>query len=290
MNIVNGLVSVIVPCYNQAKFLSEALNSVLIQTYVNWECFVINDGSNDNTEAIALEWGKKDARFKYIKINHGGPSVSRNAALKVATGEYLQFLDSDDSINPEKFSIQIDVLKGTPEYALSICDYGKSVENDLSIPHPSRYLTPRFQTENPLFELISDWQSKLSIPFHCFLLKRQLILDKNIFLNESLPNHVDWDFWMNVFKAKPVVVYVDLKLATYRIHESGITGKKQLMQKGYLKAIEIQKGNFNRNETEYVLLARKFNQIKYGVSTKYQIPAIVLGRMKKIYKNGLSKI
>lgn len=61
------LISIIVPCYNQAQYLNECLNSVLVQTYKKWECLIINDGSPDNTEEIALQWTEKDSRFKYIK-------------------------------------------------------------------------------------------------------------------------------------------------------------------------------------------------------------------------------
>ncbi len=63
----NPLISVIVPCYNQAEYLDECLHSILYQTYQNWECIIVNDGSPDNTEEIALKWVDKDIRFRYIK-------------------------------------------------------------------------------------------------------------------------------------------------------------------------------------------------------------------------------
>lgn len=65
-------VSVIVPCYNQAKYLSEALQSVLDKTYENWECIIVNDGSPDNTEEVAKQWVEKDSRFKYFYKENGG--------------------------------------------------------------------------------------------------------------------------------------------------------------------------------------------------------------------------
>ena len=95
------LISVIVPCYNQAQYLDECLQSVLDQTYQNWECIIVNDGSPDNTEEIALQWTAKDPRFTYLKKENGGLSSARNAGIEVAQGEWIQFLDCDDKIDKE---------------------------------------------------------------------------------------------------------------------------------------------------------------------------------------------
>lgn len=100
------LVSIIIPCYNQAHYLPAALQSVLMQTYSNWECIIVNDGSTDDTEWIALEWIKKDDRFKYVKKENGGLSSARNAGLKVAAGEYIQLLDADDLLEVDKLKYQ----------------------------------------------------------------------------------------------------------------------------------------------------------------------------------------
>ena len=83
------LVSIIVPCYNQAQYLPETLQSVLDQTYTNWECIIVNDGSPDATEAVAQEWCEKDHRFIYLKKENGGLSSARNAGLKIAKGDYI---------------------------------------------------------------------------------------------------------------------------------------------------------------------------------------------------------
>jgi hypothetical protein len=90
------LVSVVIPCYNQAQFLGEALQSVYEQIYANWECIIVNDGSPDNTEDIAKEWLKNDNRFKYIRQENRGLSSARNLGINGALGEYIVTLDSDD--------------------------------------------------------------------------------------------------------------------------------------------------------------------------------------------------
>lgn len=100
---MNPLISVIVPCYLQAEYLDECLQSVYDQTYSNWECIIVNDGSLDNTEEIAKRWLEKDNRFRYIYKENGGLSSARNAGIREAKGEWIQFLDSDDMIHKSKF-------------------------------------------------------------------------------------------------------------------------------------------------------------------------------------------
>lgn len=91
-------ISIIVPCYNQAQYLDEALQSVLDQTYTNWECIIVNDGSPDNTEEVAKKWIEIDNRFKYLFKENGGLSSARNAGIIVAQGMYILPLDADDKI------------------------------------------------------------------------------------------------------------------------------------------------------------------------------------------------
>lgn len=94
----NPLISVIVPCYNQAQYLDEALQTVLKQTYDDWECIIVNDGSKDNTEELAEKWLLKDERFKYVSKENGGLCSARNFGIEQAKGTYILPLDADDRI------------------------------------------------------------------------------------------------------------------------------------------------------------------------------------------------
>ncbi|MDN3676705.1 glycosyltransferase family 2 protein [Flavobacterium paronense] len=107
---MNSTVSVIIPCYNQAHFLSDALHSILEQTYNNWECIIVNDGSPDNTETIAQDWCKKDDRFKYLYKENGGLSSARNYGINVAKGEYIVTLDADDKYEKTFLSKGVEIL------------------------------------------------------------------------------------------------------------------------------------------------------------------------------------
>src|SRR4051812_13487686 len=95
-----SLISVIVPCYNSARFLKETLNSLLAQTYQNWECIVVDNGSTDDTKKIAGEFEKKDPRFTCMVQPTRGVSAARNFGIAHSKGKYILPLDSDDLIAP----------------------------------------------------------------------------------------------------------------------------------------------------------------------------------------------
>lgn len=115
---ISPLVSIIIPCYNYGRFLSDALDSVLAQTYRNWECIVVDDGSMDITESIAKGYVQKDSRFVYIHQQNSGVSAARNRALQEAKGAYIQLLDADDMLEREKLSLQVALLECNPSIDL----------------------------------------------------------------------------------------------------------------------------------------------------------------------------
>ena len=90
------LVSIIVPCYNHAQYLDEALQSICNQTYTHWECSIVDDGSTDNTKEVAQNWVAKDSRFVYLPKENGGVSSARNLGIKSAKYDYILTLDADD--------------------------------------------------------------------------------------------------------------------------------------------------------------------------------------------------
>ncbi|NJX15037.1 glycosyltransferase [Tamlana crocina] len=118
---MNKLVSIIVPCYNQAHFLDEALQSVLNQTYTNWECIIVNDGSPDDTKNVAEKWCEKDNRFKYLEKENGGLSSARNAGIKISEGEYILPLDADDIIDKSYLEKLVPELNRDTSLAIVSC-------------------------------------------------------------------------------------------------------------------------------------------------------------------------
>ena len=110
MNKIYPLISVVIPAYNAGQFLDETLESVLSQTYENWECIIVNDGSTDNTESVAKKWCEKDSRFRLTNKENGGHSSARNWGIKESKAEYIAFLDADDILTPDSLEVRINVL------------------------------------------------------------------------------------------------------------------------------------------------------------------------------------
>lgn len=108
-------VSVVIPCYKQAQFLGEALQSILDQTYQNWECIIVNDDSPDYTEIVANEWCNKDSRIKYISQTNGGLSSARNFGIQNASSDFILTLDADDRYAPTFIEKGLKILKDCQE-------------------------------------------------------------------------------------------------------------------------------------------------------------------------------
>jgi len=120
----NPLVSVIIPAYNAEKFLAEALESVIRQTYSNWEVIVVDDGSHDRTAKIAQSYAAKDGRIKYVYQENRRMAAARNKGISLAQGQYIALLDSDNMFTPEKLATQVAFMETHPECGVS---YGRII-------------------------------------------------------------------------------------------------------------------------------------------------------------------
>lgn len=120
-----ALVSIVMPAYNCEDFIGITLDSVINQTYQNWEVIVVDDCSTDNTAKLVQEYVKKDNRIKYHKLDkNSGAAVARNKAVDLANGKYMAFLDSDDVWFPEKLTKQIGYMEENA-YTFTCTSYTK---------------------------------------------------------------------------------------------------------------------------------------------------------------------
>lgn len=132
--VTDGLVSIIMPSWNTGKYIAESLESVINQSYENWELIIVDDCSTDNTDKVVQHY-LEDSRIKYLKNNqNSGAALTRNRALREAKGEWIAFLDSDDLWKPDKLQKQIDFMNKN-QYVFSYHDYEKIDEksNPLNI-------------------------------------------------------------------------------------------------------------------------------------------------------------
>lgn len=125
-------VSIIVPCYNQAKYLEEALQSLFDQTHTNWECTIVNDGSTDNTEEVARKWEAIDPRFMYFYKENSGVSSARNLGIEKAKAEFILTLDADDKYEATFLEKALTVLIHNPETGI-VSSWGRYFTGDKSL-------------------------------------------------------------------------------------------------------------------------------------------------------------
>ncbi len=149
----NKLITVVVPCYNNEKYLPKCIESILNQTYSNLEIILVNDGSTDNSIAVINEYAKKDKRIVVIDQKNQGVSVARNTAIDIAKGEYLSFVDSDDIISLDYFEVLMDSLTRN-DADIAICRALRFVEGEEIVKPAEEYNEEVFNREEVIENLI----------------------------------------------------------------------------------------------------------------------------------------
>ena len=198
------LISVIVPCYNQAQYLDECLQSVLDQTYTDWECIIVNDGSPDHTEEIAKKWVEKDARFRYLLKENGGLSSARNAGIEIAEGEWILPLDADDKIG-ERY-LELAEKEFENGHTVIYCE-GEKFGSEAGIIKMEPFSLNNLATYNTFFATSFfkkiDW--------------------KNEGFDESMIYGLeDWDFWISILKKGGSAHKIPEICFFYRIKETSM--------------------------------------------------------------------
>ena len=276
----NPLISVIIPCYNQACFLPEGLGSILAQNYSNWECIIINDGSTDNTDEVANAWLQKDKRLKYINKENGGRSSARIAGLTEAKGEFIQFLDADDIIAREKFDKQLQIFQQKPVTDVVYSDFLFFSENK-----PEGFKENRIVKipGDPLNAFLFKWGKKFIIPIHCALFRSSIIKEKDLHL--ELEAREDWLLWISLAMSNVKFHYIDEELAFYRKHGASTIHNEKVMIENTVKSLFLvyevlpinKKERFRNEYAEYISL-------KFDIKNK-QITTIENSLPFKFVKN-----
>ena len=225
------MVSIIIPAYNDGEYLAETLDSVFAQTLQDWECIIVDDGSTDNTSAIAKEYCKKDSRYKYIPQENQGPSIARNNAIINSIGEYILPLDADDIIGSEYLQLASSYLSNHPEVKLVYCKACKiGLEN-------GEWILPKYDYNSLL------WENSI----FCSALYRRKDYDKTKGYNPNMTYGLeDWDFWLTFLHSDDIVFQIDKVLFQYRIKNNSrnITHPdrtKEMFQQILLNHLDIYK-------------------------------------------------
>jgi glycosyltransferase involved in cell wall biosynthesis len=197
-------ISVIIPVYNVEKYLERCIDSVLSQTFTDFECILIDDGSLDNSGKICDEYAKKDVRIKVIHQENGGVSCARNAGLDIAQGEWITFIDSDDWVDENYLELMYNNAVNN-NCELSICGW-RSIDENGKLMAKSKQFPVIF------FDKVSAKKTLLGFKYFttstwCKLVYRQYIYENNIRFDMEVTVCEDGLFWFEVIDKIDRVLY-----------------------------------------------------------------------------------
>lgn len=211
-------VSVIIPVFNRADLIAETLDSVLAQTYRDFEIVVVNDGSTDNTLRVLSNYKAHNVRV--ISQRNQGQGIARNTGIHASKGDLIAFLDSDDLWLPKKLECQLSLFDSQPNlawcYSDAMCFSGKT-NHDL---YPFSYRNKPYKGQVAIYLLL-----KCFIPTLTVVVLRSVFNEVGLFCN--LPKAQDWDLWLRIAARHPIRRVPEV-LARYRMHEGNICGKQTI--------------------------------------------------------------
>jgi len=224
-------VSVIIPAYNGDRYLGSAIDSVLQQTYQDYEIIVVDDGSTDNTAQVAKEYGN---RVRYLSQTNQGVAASRNLGLAAALGDYIAFLDQDDLFLPHKLSSQVELLDQNVD--LGIVNSGWQICHSHSINEPAKATEAAVQPWQQIPDLSPANLIVWKPVFLGAMLFRRSWLERAGGFNTSLEQTPDVDLVMRLAKMNCPAAWVKQITVKYRQHEANAS-KNSLLQAQELNQI-----------------------------------------------------
>ena len=211
-------VSVVITCYNYGEFLNSSIQSVLEQTFQDFEIVVVDDGSTDNTPEIISQYTGLP-NFRYIRQHNRGQANAKNRGISMARGRYLAFLDADDKWKASKLEKQMPLFsKDAVGVVFSLFDYMDARGRQLDKTRTGEYLLPRrgMVTE---YLFLDNF-----VPFSTSMVRRECFRKLGVF-DESLTMAIDWDLWLRL-STQYEFDYCDQSLVFYRKGHSGQMSKK----------------------------------------------------------------
>lgn len=209
-------ISIIVPIYNVEKYLRNCIDSVLYQTYPNWELILVDDGSPDNCPAICDEYASKDNRIKVIHKGNGGLSSARNAALNIINGGYVFFIDSDDFIHPDTLK---DCIELSQKNDADIVQFSYLQGKDGSFPNITK------SKEIKYFDNHSIFYSRIQKTIIWNKLYKSHLWE-NIRMPEGKINEDDATTWKLYYSSKSII-FTNTPYYYYRINPTSIMAKQR---------------------------------------------------------------
>lgn len=231
------LISIIVPTYNSSVFLPNLRESLLNQTYLNWQCIFIDNASTDGTKEIILSYCAEDSRFSYISKPHdSNPTHSRNLGILASVGEYIAFCDSDDFWHPQKLMAQMMVMKSDIAFVFTDRQIWTHKHLPESFPEFKEFPSALVSGHDVLY-------SQNLITNSSTLISRTLLRETGL-LDETLIGVDDYHLYLRL-SLKGKIAKINLPLTYYYVHEGNLSRNKSLMARNLYKlACTVKKENF----------------------------------------------
>ena len=270
-----ALISIIVPIYNVEKYLRQCLDSVLNQTYQNFECLLINDGSPDNSAGICKEYVDKDARFHYFEKENGGLASARNLGIKYSKGKYITFIDSDDWVDLDYLEVLHSKIK---EYNTDfvISSYKKfDMDEDCFYLHiwDQDYYEKIWTSQELLSQLpnLENYDGSYTVSWGK-LFKRSLF--DEILFNEQRKFGEDFECSFKLYLSMTSCLYIHKALYNYRLHSESMLGQV-VTERQLMDDIEIRVGRLpylivrGIDSSPYISNLKSF--IQYRINEKEKV-------------------
>ncbi|WP_417884628.1 glycosyltransferase family 2 protein [Zunongwangia sp.] len=240
--VVSELASIIMPAYNSADYIEESIRSVINQQYQNWELIIVNDCSTDTTKNIIEKFTFLDKRIKYLNnVNNIGAGKSRNRALKIASGRYITFLDSDDIWKPQKLSIQIETIK-KENVSVVFSSYERIDEKG------------NFYLKGVKAIKLLSYKKLLK---HNYIGNLTGLYDASkigVVLQPEMRKRQDWAMWLIVLQKAKKAIGIQESLAVYRVRKISVSSNKLTLIK-YNFNVYNRELNFSKAKSVYYLFA-----------------------------------
>lgn len=266
----NELISIIVPIYNTEKYLHECLDSILNQSYTNFEVLLINDGSTDSSGTICQEYVERDSRFRYFEKDNGGVASARNLGLERSEGTYITFIDSDDWVEFNYLEVLYTALKEN-DTDVAISTYKRFAQDGVFYlrsysKENDEFLNIGKRNRNSFLEILPKL-GKLDHSFYSIsskLIKREII--GNLLFDEQVSYAEDLNFFFRLYLGVESVVYVRDYTYIYRTHDASTS--QNFNELKALHELEIFKRMFQQIEKMGITTFQYFRRLKNLVASR----------------------
>ncbi len=265
------MISIIIPLYNAARFIAETLQSVQAQTYTDWECIVVDDGSTDNGAEIVLRMAQADTRICYVYQSNAGPSAARNHGLRLAKGDYIQFLDADDWFPPQRFEKMLAAYTRTEENVILYSGLCLGAEDDI---HHHMPYSSRTNVEDIDFKrMYGGFGREFSFIPGAILFPTAYL--KNVQWNEAMRASEDWDYYLQLTQRGYIFRNLPEELFVYRLVVGGLSHNYEAVARANYMLLQryYQRGFYCKAlmRTTNIVYANMLN-IKHGRTSKWTLP------------------